>query len=498
MPTPVLQRREDIWNNFPVIANPMGRGANGADRHCVEWHNTKVRTMARDQGKTEAQMKAEVLAQMLRALAASSAWTVEAPAPGSKCVAVIAMKFKPRNRNTRKNGKGAVKNVGTRRWNRSASPKPAAAAKGNRKATPNKTNKPNTTRKAKNHSDLSGEAMLRKAKAILNIMSKDTVERLSIEFATLTPKTVGEFEDLIKVITEIAMDQQAYHPLIIHLLHVLDARHARSPYPEKPSISVTERVLARAFDEPIFAKMEVAAEAENASPNKNIEEKVNLQRRFFRSVMLLTGFLYREDLMPWTSYKRLLIHLASMALETDPAELDYRVFDGYAQGLILTLIRGGARMQGEAAALFASLAAGLRRLSVEAKRGAIRSQAAEFLKSAEEGFKIYEGLPWSVGAPLTDLKVRQAVLPAAPAGLGADIAELWRRFPLDVKQEGPVYVVRFHGKKLRERFEKDGKYQTVADLEATLARHILQLVDASAHWKRGPVYPGTLVTVVKK
>lgn len=49
----------------------------------------------------------------------------------------------------------------------------------------------------------------------------------------------------------------------------------------------------------------------------------------------------------------------------------------------------------------------------------------------------------------------------------------------------------------RSKFREDS-YQTVADLEATLARHILQLIDASAHWKRGPSMPGTLVTVVKK
>jgi hypothetical protein len=196
-----------------------------------------------------------------------------------------------------------------------------------------------------------------------------------------------------------------------------------------------------------------------------------------------------------------------MALETDPDELDYRIYDGYAQGLMYTLIRAGARMVaegGEAAATFQSILVGIERLSKEAKRGFVRSDALEFLESATHGFKIKAGMTWTIGAPISDVRVKhaKAAAPAQPAqvpGLGADIGELWRRFPLDVKQEGAMYVVRFHNKKLRERYEKEGgKYRTVGDLEAVLARHIIQLVDTSAFWKRGPAMPGTLVTIVKK
>ncbi len=513
--TPVLKLRKDIWSHFPVNVDSMGRGANGADRYCVEWHNMKVRQMAKDAGKTEGDMKATLLPQLLHALAKSSAWKVEAPPPGSKCVAVIAMQFARAN-NTRKSpakAKTPNRANNTRRFSglknnvsRKKSKSPVKAK------TPNRAN--NATRRApKNHSALSGEALIKKARGILNLMSAATVDRLSAEFATLTPKTVGESEALLHVVYEIALDQQAYHPLVIHLLHVLDSQHASRPYHEKPSTFVGERMVARAMEEPLFAKMEVAAEMENvATPNKNLDEKVALQKRFFRSVMLFTGFLYRDGLLTWTSYKRLLRHLAAWVFETATGDLDYRVFDGYAQGLMYSLIRAGARMVaegGEAAAMFASLAEGISRLSVEAKRGYIRTDAKEFLASAEAGFKIKPGMTWTIGAPLTDVRVKAkspAAAPVAPAvhpapqGLGADIAELWRRFPLDVKQEGSMYIVRFHNKKLRERFEKEpaGKYRTAANLESTLAKHILGLVDNSAHWKRGPAVAGTLVTVVKR
>lgn len=515
MPTPVLKLRKDIWAHFPVNVDSMGRGVNGADRHCVEWHNGKVRQMAREAGKSDAEMRAELLPKLLHALTKSTAWTVEAPPPGSKCVAVLAMKFLPRN-NTRRNNRANE----FRRWNqtRKNSPngnkeKPKSANKAKTAKAANKGAKAakatnNTTKKApKNHSGLAGDAMIRKARAILNLMSAATVDRLSHEFATLAPKTFGETEELFLVISEIAMDQQAYHPLIIHLLHVLDARHTEKPYAEKPSKMVADRILARAMEEPLFAKMEVAAEEEN-SPAKNLEEKVRLQKRFFRSVMLFSGFLYRDGFLTWASYKPLVRHFASMTLEVDPAELDYRVFDGYAQGLMYTLIRAGARMVaegGEAAATFQSLLGGIERLSKEAKRGFVRTDALEFLESAADGFKIKAGMTWTVGAPLSDVRVKKesprdpAPVATAPTGLGADVAELWRRFPLDVKQEGAVHVVRFHNKKLRERYEKEsGKYRTIGDLEAVLARHILQLVDASAFWKRGPAVPGTLVTIVKK
>jgi hypothetical protein len=351
--------------------------------------------------------------------------------------------------------------------------------------------------------------MIKKARGLLNLMSAASVDRLSHEFASLSPKTVGDFEDLMKVVSEIALDQQAYHPLVIHLLHVLDARHAERPYHEKPSKVVGERMLARALEEPLFAKLEVAAEETN-SPNKNLDNKVSLQKRFFRSVMLLTGFLYRDGFVSWTSYKPLLQHFASMALETDPAELDYRVYDGFAQGLMYTLIRAGARMVaegGEAAAMFQELAGGIGRLAKEAKRGFVRADANEFLESAADGFKIKAGMTWTVGAPLGDIKPRgkpapkPAPKPAAPApeGLGADISSLWRRFPLDVKQEGAVYVVKFHHKKLQERYASESaRFKSVGDLEAALGRHIISLIDHSAHWKRGPAVSGALVTIVKK
>jgi hypothetical protein len=50
MTTPVLVRREDIWRYFPVNSVQLGRGANGADRHGIEWHRKKLMDLAYERG----------------------------------------------------------------------------------------------------------------------------------------------------------------------------------------------------------------------------------------------------------------------------------------------------------------------------------------------------------------------------------------------------------------------------------------------------------------
>jgi hypothetical protein len=141
-----------------------------------------------------------------------------------------------------------------------------------------------------------------------------------------------------------------------------------------------------------------------------------------------------------------------------------------------------------------------------ARRGYIRSAATDFIEAVDGGFMIKEGMPWTIGAPKTDVKVRPAAVAAtrqaqAPAaGLGEDIGELWRRFPLDVKQDGPLYLVKFHRKKLADRLAKETRFKSAADLEAALTKQVMGLIDASKHWKRGPAVgdAGVFVSIVKK
>ncbi len=502
MALPDLRLRKDIWAHFPVNVDSMGRGANGSDRHCVEWHNLKVRQIAQAEGKSPDQVKKELLPRLIGALSASRAWTVEAPEPGSKCVAVIAMRFAPANtRKANHVGNNATRNA-TRKANKTNKPKPNLEwRRSPNKANKTNKNKPhkasnkknNATKKApKNLSDLTGEALGKKAMAILNKLSDATFDRLAAEFASLQPKTASDRDLLVQVLVDIAMDQQAYHPLLIRLLHVLDAK-------DKSLVeAVVAKIVARCMEEPVFAKMEVAAEEGNGSPNKNIDAKVLLQKRFFRATTLMTGFLYRDGLLAWSEFSKVLQQFASVVFETDPAELDYRVYDASAQALLYLLIRGGARMQVDESTAFAQMLVNVEKLSKEAKRGLVRNDALEFLDAVKNNFLIKPNMTWTVGAPTTDIKKKTPAKPKE-AGLGEDISELWRRFPLDVKQEGSMYIVRFHNKKLQERYQKDSsKFKTAEDLKTFLGRQIERLVDNSEHWKRGPAMPGVFLTVQRR
>lgn len=507
MALPDLRLRKDIWAHFPVNVDSLGRGANGADRHCVEWHNQKVRQIAQAEGKSPEQVKKDLLPRLIGSLSASRAWAVEAPEPGSKCVAVIAMRFAPANtRKVNRVGNNATRKNNARKankpnleWRRSANKnknknKTHKAKSSSKNAKNAKNAKNNTTKKApKNLSDLTGDALQKKAMAILNKMSDATFDRLAAEFASLHPKTESDRDRLVKVLVDIGMDQQAYHPLLIRLLHVLEAK-------DKPLVeAVVAKIVERCMEEPVFAKMEVASEESNASPNKNIEEKVLLQKRFFRATTLFTGFLYRDGFLAWSDFSKILQQLASVVFETDPAEIDYRVYDASAQGLLYLLIRGGARMKAEESATFAQMVANVAKLAKEAKRGLVRNDATEFLEAVENNFLIKPGMTWTIGAPTTDIKKKTPKAePAKPkeAGLGADISELWRRFPLDVKQVGDHYQIRFHNKKLQERYQKEsGKYRSAEDMKDALTRQIMRLVDNSDHWKQGPAIPGTLITL---
>jgi hypothetical protein len=298
----------------------------------------------------------------------------------------------------------------------------------------------------------------------------------------------------------------------VHLLHVLDEVHKTRPYPQQPSAVVAARVLDRAVDEPKYVKMELEAEEGNLVPSNNFEDTVNKERALFRSCMLLVGYLYREGFLAWPQLRGITQKFASTVFETDPEELDYRTLDASTQGLMFMLIRAGQRMLaegGEAAAMFQQWKSAIAGLRTSAKRGLIKTYATEFIESVDEGFKIKEAMPWTVGAPKGDIRIAAAAPVAAAAtaaaaaaaeGLGPDIAELWRRFPLDVKQQGSMWVVQFHRKKLQDRFAKEpaGKYKSVGDLETALGKHVMKLVDNSKHWARGPAVPGSLLTIVSK
>jgi hypothetical protein len=95
---PALTRREHIWNNFPYDVVPLGRGADGADRHAVRLNRTKfddwrnTRTADFDEAMDYADITEH---RLLTCLTASTYWTVEEPIT-DKDLCVIRMNFAPR------------------------------------------------------------------------------------------------------------------------------------------------------------------------------------------------------------------------------------------------------------------------------------------------------------------------------------------------------------------------------------------------------------------
>ena len=95
---PELRLRKDIWENFPVTVTPLGRGADGAERHAVAWHRAKLAEWRETKPESFCEWmdyEMDTEHRLFTCLEASTYWTVEeATADGQ--LAVIRMNFAPR------------------------------------------------------------------------------------------------------------------------------------------------------------------------------------------------------------------------------------------------------------------------------------------------------------------------------------------------------------------------------------------------------------------
>lgn len=96
---PELRQRKDIWTEFPVTVTPLGRGADGAERHAISWHRANfeewrnTRTADYDEAMDYAGITEH---RLMKCLNASKYWSVEdSVADGIICV--IRMNFVARD-----------------------------------------------------------------------------------------------------------------------------------------------------------------------------------------------------------------------------------------------------------------------------------------------------------------------------------------------------------------------------------------------------------------
>ena len=95
---PQLKLRKDIWTNFPVTVEPLGAGADGAERHAIRVHRKNWsewrQTNAVDYDDW-LNWDENTEFRLLKALESCRAWTVEESADGN-VLAVIRMNFVPK------------------------------------------------------------------------------------------------------------------------------------------------------------------------------------------------------------------------------------------------------------------------------------------------------------------------------------------------------------------------------------------------------------------
>ena len=71
---PDLRLRKDIWTHFPVTVVPLGRRADGAEYHSIQWHRDKL-LAGRDDFDFD-EYVSEVERRLIKALEASPKWDV--------------------------------------------------------------------------------------------------------------------------------------------------------------------------------------------------------------------------------------------------------------------------------------------------------------------------------------------------------------------------------------------------------------------------------------
>jgi hypothetical protein len=92
---PTLKLRKDIWTHFPVTCEPLGRGADGAERHAIVWHRKNLVQWRQERPESfDEWMDYEMIQErrLFKCLEANARWTVEEPL-NDRQICVIRMNF---------------------------------------------------------------------------------------------------------------------------------------------------------------------------------------------------------------------------------------------------------------------------------------------------------------------------------------------------------------------------------------------------------------------
>ena len=90
----ILNQRKDIWENFPVSLKPLGRGADGAERHAVVWNRKNISAMRSKIPNVENWIHCEknIQTTLMNALKSNPRWVVE-PSYTAQQICILRMVF---------------------------------------------------------------------------------------------------------------------------------------------------------------------------------------------------------------------------------------------------------------------------------------------------------------------------------------------------------------------------------------------------------------------
>ena len=509
--TPVLDRVDDIFLKFNMLVTLNKRTG------LISWHKMNISNESKRRDVPFDTVKAELREKLFKALRASPLWTVRIIDTRDDAAQITLREAPATRRNKAPSPPKASAAAATRR-NKAPSPPKASAAVTRRNKTPSPPKASAATAAsaaaaaatlAPFHCNSSSSAMAeaREAvveavatavggagarpggkpktaaqvmKSLLNKLTDKNFESIRDQILLLAPANNAEYETMIESLQDALLDNRAYHPQFIEMLRRMAVRHTTHPYPSPPCAALNDCLLGT------FAKgpegVQIAVDMEEGKLNNKNDTLDTLKKRKtlrYESLTLLLGYLLREEMLPLDDFVK-----AFRSLTVDEED-DYRLQDVVVQSMLFMLVRAGPRLSvmPEAHEFLRAALGTVQTIADSYPRGAFRGLAKDLLACKERGWilgKVEGSAPkWTVGAPKDGVVVRTLVKALAPEGLGADQGELYRRFPVVVKEVGRgVYAVEVHGMKLRERCEKTGK------TEKQVLDPLFALVHNSQHFER--------------
>ena len=482
----------------------------------VEWHITNVRIAARNAGLTENQIKAQLLPKLLKALRANPKWSVRELDDPKKIAQIYEKPAETRRNSPKNNGNKTRRNVAVAAVAAAAVAEPVTESVLATHAAVASSAAAVVVEAATNAKPTFGRPMFKKSEsktmiALFNKLTESNLDKILEQFLEITPESEAGMTKVIDTLLHNTTLNQHTHPAYVKFIKGIVVRHTTTPYPLEPTTALFDQMCAK-FDAGSQGAVMKAGLSRNVNvSNNSFKDAEELQKQFI-SLGFLAGYLVRDQLLSTAHCERLYRSLVTPSTHKDATVRTLQDEDK-TMAVLGMLVRAGPRLvlTPEAHPLLAELMAFVTALASK-PTNLLVAKAKDLLDCARDGWNVKDaaflvGAPPELAVPRATVavpaaaarEIRVAVAHAAaeraperaergPArvaadGLGPDVTQLYRRFPLEVLQldaEENYYLVKIHGKKLAERCGADEK------CKADILKHLDELVSKSTHWERKP------------